>query len=271
MLTGLTSPRCPECGAGFDPSELFHEAAGCKVDVRTNLLRQALPELGTEYEGLIRSLAAELDVTLMSAVGVILQQWFDRTTDYEATAADWRRVLESIQAEQQPLIALPRPPREIFVDFPMPECEQTCPACGASLAGLTASCCSVCATEFDADALAGNEALVSLPAEPVAAGFQQAEFEMEGIPSMHVTHRHAISITHGVRLLDTAAVRVPRAYYYDALDVLQGLRTRCDDDQPAGAESPGADPQTGEWTCPGCGEAVPGHFESCWNCGGARK
>jgi len=23
-----------------------------------------------------------------------------------------------------------------------------------------------------------------------------------------------------------------------------------------------------DWTCPQCGETVPGNFETCWNCGG---
>ena len=270
-LTGLTTPRCPECGQPFDPSEVFHDAAGSRIDVRRCLLRQVFPDLDAEYDGLIEAVAGQINVTLMSGVGVILQEWFDKTTNFAASATDWRRVLEQIRQDRDPLIMLPRAPRQVLVDFPMPECGVDCPGCGASLAGATEPHCPACGQEFDADALAGDESLASLSGETSAAGFQQAELEAEGIPNVRATREHAMSIAHGSTLLNSAVVSVPRAYLYDALEFFNSL-PRPLSAGSEGADGPAAaDSEAAEWSCPGCGESVPSHFESCWNCGGARQ
>jgi len=267
-LTGLTEPRCPECGRAFDVAELFHTAADSQTDVRAALLARMFPDLGQEFEAYLRFLAGRVEVTLLSAVGLILQEWLDQTTDFAATPEDWRRALDRIRAARHPLIDLPRPPRQLFVDFAMPESDQVCAACGASLAGSQDAHCPGCRQTFDADELLSWATLIPLPGSVTAAGLQHTRFLSEGIPSIHTSQMHWMSISHGVSLLDSAVVRIPRAYFFDALDFLRcAPRPLADDRSDSDDEQADSNPRAGEWTCPQCREPVPVHFESCWNCG----
>jgi hypothetical protein len=70
---------------------------------------------------------------------------------------------------------------------------------------------------------------------------------------------------------------VPREFYFDAVFWLRrsrdsGRPVRPEGEaEPPGAEEVGEAAEAGEdagpdWTCPNCGESVPGSFDMCWSC-----
>jgi rubrerythrin len=279
-LTGLTVPRCPDCGQPFDVQEVFQLAAGSRLDVRAALLRQALPKLPADLAGWIDHLAGEIDVTLMSAAAVILQGYLDWKNGYRTTAEDWSRYLDELSSRDDTLFELPRPPRRVCVDFIMPDCDVVCPHCEESLAGAVDSRCPSCRRRFDSDDLLPRQTMVSLPTSDIGmVGLAQVKLESEGIPTVRTIRAHWTTMFFGGSAVG-GTIHVPRSYYFDAVDCLHSLPTRSPSEPYEGTEDNeqldsddhadrNAGPADG-WVCSNCGEPVPGHFETCWNCGHQR-
>lgn len=282
-LTGLTVPRCPECGRTFDVREVFQLAVGSRLDVRAALLRRALPELPADLHGWIDHLAAEVDVILMSAAAVVLQGYLDLKTGHRTTTEDWSRCLAEMSSRDETLFELPRPPRRICVDFAMPDggVFSFCPHCEESLAGAVDSRCPSCRRHFDAGELLPRQTLVSLPPSDIGmVSLVQLMLEGEGVPTVRTVRAHWATVFFGGSPTG-GMIHVPRSYYFDAVDSLHHLPTRSPSSLPGSPED-GEKFETEDraglyaraadgWICSHCGEPVPEHFETCWNCGHARS
>ena len=95
-----------------------------------------------------------------------------------------------------------------------------------------------------------------------------------GLVSVHQSLLENAGITTFVRNADTqqALVLGILTSLFPLPDFWPTLCVVFDDEYPAAMELlrdvKGAESRTPrEWTCPQCGETVPGHFSDCWNCG----
>jgi predicted amidophosphoribosyltransferase len=133
---------------------------------------------------------------------------------------------------------------------PVPELGLTCDTCDYPLRGLPGDRCPECGEPFDLAACIPPGAWPSVPAGGSATESQLLfhTLRAEGIPCTLEAVSETLSTLYG--LTRGCALRVPRAYYLDALHVIRRREA---------TESP-------PWTCPDCGEEVPGNFEVCWKC-----
>lgn len=263
-LTGLTQPRCPECGRPFDPDDLFEHALDSNAPAREAVLRLTFGTFADALAGPIHTLAAAMGVTLTSGVGILAQQHLDRTLDREPTPTDFRGLYDQLAAGPDLLIPLPRPPRTLGADFAFPEADLRCRRCRAPLAGATRPHCPRCGEPIDPAELLPRETLVAVTLEarqrqPLAILLARTALETEGIPNAAAAGNLALQTIGGVSL---ATLSVPRSYFLDALAFLEAHR-------PASDEL--VDASEDDWTCPACKESVPATFDVCWNCGEPRE
>ena len=138
---------------------------------------------------------------------------------------------------------------------PLPDFGLTCDHCEEPLAGAVANACPACGQDFDLAAIVPKGGWVNIgdfvPAS-VAVVAKTLLYDAE-IP--YLVDNSAVDEVVGS--FKSSRLRVPREFFFDALNVL--------------ATSVEAGPDMREdWTCPSCNESVPAGFEVCWNCNAAR-
>ncbi len=171
------------------------------------------------------------------------------TLDMERLCGTWARL---------------RSPRFSGLELPQPDFGLSCRGCGAPLAGSTRYRCAACGRAFHPQrdvprrpwffveaALASEVPLALLP----------PRFAEEQIPFIPEPGKLFRDLALGSRSVG-GALRVPREFYFDVLELLARLRR----EMRAARESAQAPP----WTCAHCGQPAPAHFEICWSCGQPR-
>jgi predicted amidophosphoribosyltransferase len=143
-----------------------------------------------------------------------------------------------------------RPPDITPATRPVPELGLTCEHCDYPLRGLPGDRCPECGEPFDLAACIPSGEWVSLPAGANATEAQLIFHALrgEGIPCVFQAVPDTLTALYGIG--GGNVLRVPRAYYLDALHLVRRREA---------TESP-------PWRCPACGEEVPGTFELCWKC-----
>jgi len=152
-----------------------------------------------------------------------------------------------------------REPRFTGHELPLPDFGLRCRACGQPLAGASARRCPACGAPFDPEAIRPRRHwfLVDqeLCGEVPLAGLE-ALLAAERVPYTRA-HGKLLSEIYGVTQPIGSRLLVPREFFFELLWLIR----RASAEIARVRQEP---PQ--EWVCPGCGEAVPGHFELCWNC-----
>lgn len=263
-LTGLTETRCPECGEAFDLDALFDTGVRLNGAVRLAMLRNMLGEKFGAVERSAGALALRTGTTIMSAIGILAQDYLDQTLDREPSPGNFQCFYDEIAKIDRLLAPLPRPPRRAD-EFDCPDTDYPCANCGKLLIDVRKWTCSHCGRAVaPADLLPGHT-LIALNREigrnqtlPVL--LMRTALESEGIPNdAQSSAGSAMSTIGGVEL---SALRVARSYTFDALAFLAEVREQygTDDDEE----------NANDWTCDACGEQAPGNFELCWNCSAPR-
>jgi hypothetical protein len=100
---------------------------------------------------------------------------------------------------------------------------------------------------------------VSVHRDPAIIGLHQSILESAGIACFIRNENTSASLGAGFlglvqsHLFDPVLCIVDDERYEEAVALLRSV-----------VVAPTAD--KADWNCPYCGETVPGHFESCWNC-----
>lgn len=158
-----------------------------------------------------------------------------------------------------------RPPRFDGRELPWPDFGLRCRRCDAALAGVERFACAACGTEFDPDAFRPRRDWFILG--PESAGrltmpAVEALFAAEYVPYLRQTTTTMQEIYGGQRV-PGQRVQIPTEFYFDAMWLLRRAELQM-------RESAAAAAAAGDWPCASCGEAVPAHFEICWQCGATR-
>ena len=96
---------------------------------------------------------------------------------------------------------------------------------------------------------------VFIAEHPLQAATMATALEAEGLtPQLRGMELWGVAVEILFSEGAAPSVWVPAAEEQQALAVVQRMR------------KPAADKRW-DWTCPGCGERVPGSFETCWQCG----
>lgn len=168
-----------------------------------------------------------------------------QTLDMNALVQTWTRLRE---------------PRFTGDELPLPDFGMHCGACDAPLAGAAEHACPVCHEPFDPQKLRPAQTFF-LVDDRFCAGVPlssvQAEMLMERLPHKVSRETNVQELYMGSRV-SGSSVLVPSEFYFETLWMLQRLSRELQ----AARRDAGA-----EWTCASCGEAVPGNFTMCWNCG----
>jgi rRNA maturation endonuclease Nob1 len=237
-LAGVPEHRCSSCGKPFEIRFLLSRqrpipdlglaCPHCDY-LLVGLLEERCPECGRRF-----SLRAMLED--QSAGGAV----FD----------------ESEETGPQEHHLPRRPPEYTGQERPLPEFGLCCADCGAPLAGATGDACSSCGGAFDLEAIVPSGEWVALGAFVPKDIRSQARgiLYRSGVPYV-VDNEGLNQVYGGVIPLVRSRLRVPRAYFFDALYALAEAQAPI----PSFVEQP--------WQCAECGERVPKGFEVCWNCG----
>lgn len=152
-----------------------------------------------------------------------------------------------------------REPRFTGCELPLPDFGLLCQSCGRALAGARGRECPDCGAPFDPEvfrprrewfivdqAMCGEVSLAGL--EPLLAA--------EYVPHMRAQGKLLTEIC-GIANVAGSRLTLSSEFYFELLWLLRKStkeieQVRQDPGQP--------------WTCRGCGEEVPGHFNVCWNC-----
>jgi len=149
--------------------------------------------------------------------------------------------------------------------LPMPDLGLACRECGYPLAHVAEHRCPECGWAFGMDDLVppGEFPPLFADGQPVRGTPQVTQL----LRAYHVPFIPQVDPSVGVfGLVRTSRqvgdpLLVPRERYLEAVDLLR--RQQQGEPMPP---TPAAPDRTVEWTCPGCGEENPAHFELCWNC-----
>jgi predicted amidophosphoribosyltransferase len=139
---------------------------------------------------------------------------------------------------------------------PLPELGLGCAECGHPLAGAIADTCPGCGAPFDLAALEGEGTWldVSQFVPPRLQMIAKTILYGDQIPYL-MDNASLDELYGGVVPLLKRRLRVPRAFFFDALHAL------------ATAQQSASQASSDPWICPECGEDVPAGFEVCWSCG----
>ena len=157
-----------------------------------------------------------------------------------------------------------REPRFSGHELPLPDFGLLCHACRHPLAGARRRACPDCGAPFDPESIrprrnwfivdqgmCGDVSLAGL--EPLLAA--------ERVPHMRA-HGKLLAEIYGVAKIVGSRLLVPAEFYFELLWLIR--------DAAKEIEQIRREPVT-PWTCPNCGEEVPGHFKVCWSCEQPRK
>ena len=152
-----------------------------------------------------------------------------------------------------------REPRFTGHELPLPDFGLLCQACGRALVGARGRECPDCGVGFDPETVRPRQAWF------VVDQFLCGEVSLAGLEPLLITERvpHMRAVGKlleeicGIRQVVGSRLLVPNEFYFEFLWLLR--KTAKEVEQVR--QEPGA-----PWTCPNCGEEVPGHFSVCWNC-----
>jgi predicted amidophosphoribosyltransferase len=157
-----------------------------------------------------------------------------------------------------------REPRFTGHELPLPDFGLLCYECRQPLAGARRHACPACGVPFDPEAIrprrdwfvvdqgmCGDVSLAGL--EPLLAA--------ERVPHMRA-HGKLLAEIYGVAKIVGSRLLVPAEFYFELLWLIREAEKEI--------EQVRREPMA-PWTCPNCGEEVPGHFKVCWSCEQPRK
>jgi|GEM_PF-497724 len=235
-LAGMEAHCCRHCGQAFNIRHLLAKqrpildlglrCGECDY-LLTGLVENRCPECGTEFS--VREMLEEQSLS----GAVYLTQMADPTDHHIAK----------------------RSPTFTGRERPLPEFGLLCAQCDQSLAGAMADRCPGCGHDFDLLAIVpkGDWADVSAFVPTSLAVVAKSLLYDAEIPYL-VDNAGLNHLYSGAVPFVSHRLRVPRVFFFDALNVLA---------TSVGAVRPGAG---ADWTCSNCNEVVPGDFDVCWNC-----
>jgi hypothetical protein len=150
--------------------------------------------------------------------------------------------------------------------LPVPDLGLRCLTCGYNLAALPEHRCPECGRAFTMEdhIPKGDFPVVIFNGKEVVSTPSVVELlKRMRIPYMEVTQAGDDMYGFGGLTHVKCRVGVPRASYFEVIDLLRRQALG----QPL--PEPEEEAEGPEWTC-SCGEANPGNFELCWNCGEPR-
>lgn len=156
-----------------------------------------------------------------------------------------------------------RDPRFTGHELPLPDFGLRCGACREPLAGATTRRCPKCRAGFDPEAIRPSRDwfIVDQPlCGDVALAGMEVILAAERVPYTRAPGKMLAEI-YGVAKIVGSPLTVPREFYFEVLWLIRQAAEGIEQVR----RDPGAD-----WTCPACGEAVPDHFDVCWNCEAGR-
>ena len=153
-----------------------------------------------------------------------------------------------------------RDPRFTGRELPFPDFGLRCRRCERPLAGAPRRQCPHCDTPFNPEQLLisrGDWFIIDkhLCGEVPLAGLE-ALLAAELVPHQRAAGTLLVEIYGGTDIVGSRLL-VPREFYFEVLWLIRRTAT----EMVHTRREPGTD-----WTCPNCGEAVPGHFDVCWQC-----
>ena len=283
-LDGAARDVCPECGVEFDLGRLLTEALdGHSQQARREAVRilaaEASPDCPVASD-LVNFFASSDQYTLSEAVAAAVRVARQRQEGLAPEGAD-QADQGGADPEERALAAAPGRPFFTGYELPIPNMGWHCAKCRYPLRGLPRHICPECGTAFDPGALLGSEPAVSLCTVSTEVEYAVVKSVLEARQIPHA-FESADVLADTLRLRFASRrrlgrVTVPREFYFDAVF---WLRRATEAERPpeagvaseagrscgrcASGESEGE--SVPDWTCPQCGESVPGGFEMCWNC-----
>ena len=157
-----------------------------------------------------------------------------------------------------------RDPRFSGHELPLPDFGLRCRVCQEPLAGAPTHRCPSCTAGFDPESIRPQRKWFIVDQEmcgDVTLAGLETLLAVEHVPYTRA-HRKALAEIYGVTEIIGSRLLVPREFFFEVLWLIR----RATQDIQRVREQPEAD-----WTCPHCGEVVPGHFDVCWNCETSRE
>ncbi len=152
-----------------------------------------------------------------------------------------------------------RPPRFTGEELPLPDFDLHCRRCDQPLAGAVSRACPHCAAPFAPGDFLPPRAWFVIDqalAHDLALAGVESMLAAENVPFTRATGK-ALAEIYGTAPIVGSSLLAPTDFYFEVRWLLQRAREAIEQRR----RQPQAD-----WTCPACGEAVPGHFDVCWNC-----
>ncbi|MFQ5806737.1 MAG: hypothetical protein ACE5I3_09835 [Phycisphaerae bacterium] len=158
-----------------------------------------------------------------------------------------------------------REPRFTGHELPFPDFGLGCRACQQPLADAPTRRCPNCGVEFHPDAIRPQRKWFMIDqalCDDVPLAGMEALLASERVPYM----RHGEKVLRqilGTTQVIGSRLEVPGEFFFEVMWLIRRVVLQMQDArrQPEGAN----------WTCPGCGETVPNHFDVCWNCQRSRR
>jgi hypothetical protein len=269
-LAGLPDDRCPECGERFNLREELEEALPDSQQARREVIRilamHASPDAPVT-DDLVSFFAMSDQLTIPQAVQAAVRVARERAQGPSRCGSVPAGLASD--AEARALVAPPGQPFFTGNELPLPDFGFVCRECNYELRGLPSRRCPECGSEFDPQAMLGDE--LNLQVTSV-----RTEEELRGVEEVLNVRRIPYTVAKGNSLQDmfglavgakAGRIMVPRDYYFDALWWLRhGLAGPSTTTDEAGEDSAEPAGPAADWTCPSCGEVVPGDYEMCWSC-----
>jgi rubrerythrin len=238
-LAGMPEHRCSQCGEPFNVRQLVGRMRPIPD------LGLHCPECGYALQGLSRERCPECGETF--SVRDMLEESFvpDHPIEEDTSQPGDHHLRR-------------RDPVFDGRERPLPDFGLLCAECDAPLTGAQDDACPQCDAPFDLQALitGGDWVVIDDYVPEEIASMAQGLLYGAQVPYVEDNAR-LNALYSGLSPFVPTRLRVPRAFFFDALHVL------AEANQPSTVEA------HGEWVCPACGEDVPAGFEVCWSCGRA--
>ncbi|MBN1344729.1 MAG: hypothetical protein JXQ73_18700 [Phycisphaerae bacterium] len=235
-LAGLQNHRCGECGRAFylrrviaDHRPIIDIGLSCPRCgyLLTGLTGDRCPECGAPF--FLRDMVEEWAPSLAAYLSQLADPENHHVQRRDPTYTGWER--------------------------PLPDFGLSCAACGGPLVGAEGDVCPHCGQSFDLRAVVPPGDLVNVTRFIPRDAPAMAKNVLYGaqIPYL-VDNARLHELYGGMVPAISSGLRVPRVFFFDALHAF------------ATAGQLASEEVGEEWTCPECGEKVPGGFEICWSC-----